>query len=60
MCISDKDLPGIIVFGAILGAVTGGVGSAAVWGGAYAVGGAAVGGGAGLLIGVHHGHHHCE
>ena len=60
MCISDKDLGGIIVVGAILGAVTGGVGSAVVWGGAYAVGGAAIGGGAGVLIGVHHRHHDCD
>jgi hypothetical protein len=59
-CMSEGDVGAIIVVGALLGAVTGGVGSAIVYGGAYAVGGAAIGGGAGLLLGVvHHGHHHC-
>ena len=59
-CMTDGDIGGIIVIGALLGAVTGGVGSAIVYGGAYAVGGAAIGGGAGLLLGAAHGHHHCD
>lgn len=60
VCLSDKDVGGIIVLGAILGAVTGGVGSALVYGGAYAVGGAAIGGGVGLGLGlIHHGHGRC-
>ena len=60
VCLSDKDVGGIIVLGAILGAVTGGVGSAVVYGSAYAIGGAAIGGGAGLALGViHHGHNRC-
>ena len=60
VCLSDKDVGGIIVLGAILGAVTGGVGSAVVYGSAYAIGGAAIGGGAGLALGViHHGHGRC-
>lgn len=60
VCLSDKDVGGIIVLGAVLGAVTGGVGSALVYGGAYAIGGAAIGGGIGLGLGViHHGHHGC-
>lgn len=46
---TDAILP-ILFVGAALGAVTGGVGSAVIWGSAYAVGGAAVGGGAGLLL----------
>lgn len=61
MCLSDKDVGGIIVLGAILGAVTGGIGSAVVYGSAYAIGGAAIGGGASLALGViQHGHHGCE
>lgn len=60
VCMDEGDVGAIIVVGALLGAVTGGVGSALVYGSAYAVGGAAIGGGAGLLLGaVHHGHHHC-
>ena len=60
MCISDRDVGGIIVLGAVLGAVTGGVGSALVYGGAYVAGGAAIGGGAGLFLGAVHSHHHCD
>ena len=60
VCLSDRDVGGIIVLGAVLGAVTGGVGSALVYGSAYAVGGAAIGGGLGLGLGlIHHGHNRC-
>jgi hypothetical protein len=56
---NDTLLP-LLFVGAALGAVTGGVGSAVIWGGAYAVGGAAVGGGAGLLLSSADNHRHCE
>ena len=46
----NKDVVPLLIVGAALGAVTGGVGSAVVWGAAYAVGGAAVGGAGGLLL----------
>ena len=59
-CMDQGELGGIIVLGLVLGAVTGGVGSAVVWGSAYAVGGAAVGGATGLALGAIHSHHHCE
>lgn len=49
VCVNDNVLP-LIIVGAALGAVTGGVGSAVIWGAAYAVGGAAVGGAGGLLL----------
>ena len=49
----------LLFVGAALGAVTGGVGSAVIWGAAYAVGGAAVGGGAGLLLSSADARHHC-
>jgi hypothetical protein len=39
--------------------VTGGVGTAIAYGGAYAVGGAAIGGGAGLVLGAVHSKHRC-
>ncbi|MEP6827023.1 MAG: hypothetical protein ABJA10_03000 [Aestuariivirga sp.] len=55
---NDAVLP-ILFVGAALGAVTGGVGSAVIWGSAYAVGGAAVGGGAGLLLSSADTRHHC-
>jgi hypothetical protein len=60
-CMTEGDVGAIIVVGALLGAVTGGVGAAIAYGGAYAAGGAAIGGGAGLLLGAaHHGaHSHC-
>ena len=58
-CMDQGDVGGIIVLGLLLGAVTGGVGSAVVWGGAYAVGGAAIGGASGLALGAIHSHHHC-
>jgi len=58
-CMDDRDVGGIIILGLLLGAVTGGVGSAVAYGGAYAVGGAAIGGGAGATLGVLHSHHHC-
>ena len=55
---NDAVLP-LLFVGAALGAVTGGVGSAVIWGSAYAVGGAAVGGGAGLLLSSADTHRHC-
>ncbi len=62
ICLDDRDIGGVIVLGLLLGAVTGGVGSAIAYGGAYAVGGAALGGAGGALFGaaVHgHGHRDC-
>ncbi|MDP8997146.1 MAG: hypothetical protein M3O03_09110 [Pseudomonadota bacterium] len=56
---NDAILP-LLFVGAALGAVTGGVGSAVIWGSAYAVGGAAVGGGAGLLLSSADNHRHCN
>lgn len=56
---TDAVLP-LLLVGAALGAVTGGVGSAVIWGSAYAVGGAAVGGGAGLLLSSADNHHRCN
>jgi hypothetical protein len=58
-CLSRDETTGIIVLGVVLGALTGGVGTAVAYGGAYAVGGAAIGGGAGLVLGAVHGHHGC-
>jgi hypothetical protein len=58
VCLNDRDVGGIVVLGLLLGAVTGGVGSAIAYGGAYAVGGAALGGAGGALFGAAvHGHH---
>ena len=57
-CFNEGDILPILFVGAALGAVTGGVGSAVVWGSAYAVGGAAVGGAGGLLLATHDHHHH--
>ena len=59
-CLDDRDVGAIIVLGLVLGAVTGGVGSAVAWGGAYAVGGAAIGGAGGTLLGVVHTHPRCS
>lgn len=59
VCMDDRDIGGIVVLGLVLGAVTGGVGSAIAYGGAYAVGGAAIGGAGGALLGAAHAHHHC-
>ena len=56
---TDAVLP-LLIVGAALGAVTGGVGSAVIWGSAYAVGGAAVGGGAGLLLSSADTRHRCD
>lgn len=58
-CLDQNEIGGIVVLGLVLGAVTGGVGSAVVWGGAYALGGAAIGGASGLALGAVHTHHHC-
>ncbi len=58
-CMDERDVGGIVILGLLLGAVTGGVGSAVAYGGAYAVGGAAIGGGAGATLGLLHGHHRC-
>ena len=58
-CMDQGEVGGIIVLGLLLGAVTGGVGSAVVWGGAYAVGGAAIGGASGAVLGAVHTHHDC-
>ncbi len=58
-CLDQNEVGGIIVLGLLLGAVTGGVGSAVAWGGAYALGGAAIGGASGLALGAVHTHHHC-
>jgi hypothetical protein len=59
-CMTNEEVGGIIVLGVVLGAVTGGVASALLYGGAYAVGGAAIGGGAGLALGaVGDGHRRC-
>jgi hypothetical protein len=59
-CMTNEDVGGIIVLGVVLGAVTGGVASALLYGGAYAVGGAAIGGGAGLALGaIGDSHRHC-
>jgi len=59
-CSNGADVLPILFVGAALGAVTGGVGSAVIWGSAYAVGGAAVGGAGGLLLATHdHRHHDC-
>ena len=58
-CLSKDQVGGIVVLGLVLGAVTGGVGSAVVWGGAYAVGGAAIGGAGGLALGVIHTDNRC-
>jgi hypothetical protein len=58
VCLSDGEIGGIVVLSIVLGAVTGGVGSAIAYGGAYAVGGAALGGAGGAILGVAaHGHH---
>jgi hypothetical protein len=58
-CVNPDKAAGIIVLGLMLGAVTGGVGTAIAYGGAYAVGGAAIGGGAGLVLGAVHSNGHC-
>jgi hypothetical protein len=58
VCLNDGEIGGIVVLGIVLGAVTGGVGTAIAYGGAYAVGGAALGGAGGAILGVvSHGHH---
>jgi hypothetical protein len=58
VCVDNRDIGGVVVLGLLLGAVTGGVGSAIAYGGAYAVGGAALGGAGGALFGAAvHGHH---
>lgn len=59
-CMDQGEVGGIIVLGLLLGAVTGGVGSAVAWGSAYAVGGAAIGGASGVALGAIHSHHHCN
>jgi hypothetical protein len=59
VCLNEGEIGGAVVLGLLLGAVTGGVGSAIAYGGAYAVGGAALGGAGGLLLGITNGHHHC-
>jgi hypothetical protein len=58
-CLNPDETAGIVVLGLVLGAVTGGVGTAIAYGGAYAVGGAAIGGGAGLVLGAVHSKHRC-
>ena len=58
-CMDQGKVGGIIVLGLLLGAVTGGVGSAVAWGSAYAVGGAAIGGAGGAVLGAVHTHLHC-
>ena len=58
-CLTKDQVGGIVVLGLLLGAVTGGVGSAVVWGSAYAVGGAAIGGASGLALGVVHTDNRC-
>jgi hypothetical protein len=58
VCLDNRDIGGIVVLGLVLGAVTGGVGTAIAYGGAYAVGGAALGGAGGAILGVvAHDHH---
>jgi hypothetical protein len=58
VCLDDREIGGIVVLGLVLGAVTGGVGTAIAYGGAYAVGGAALGGAGGAILGVvAHDHH---
>jgi hypothetical protein len=59
-CMNHDDAAAIIFFGLVLGAVTGGVGSAVAYGSAYAVGGAAIGGAGGAVLGAAHSHVHCN
>lgn len=51
-CAAAPPIGQLAVLGLLLGAVTGGVGTAVAYGAAYAVGGAAIGGGGGLLLGT--------
>ena len=60
LCANKAPIGELAVVGLVLGAVTGGVGSAVVYGGAYALGGAAIGGGGGLLLGAVHEGRHCR
>lgn len=53
VCQVGETVAPLIIIGALVGAVTGGVGAAVIWSSAYAVGGAAVGGAAGVLLGHH-------
>jgi len=59
-CVDPNVVVPLLFVGAAVGAVTGGVGAAVIWGSAYAVGGAAVGGATGLLVGTAHAHDHCR
>ena len=59
-CAPASPIGQLAVLGLLLGAVTGGVGSAVAYGGAYAVGGAAIGGSGGFLLGAVHEHGHCS
>ncbi len=61
VCVDGRDVGGAVVLGLLLGAVTGGVGTAIAYGGAYAVGGAALGGAGGAILGAvaHDGHRDC-
>ena len=58
-CLTKDEVGGVVVLGLLLGAVTGGVGSAVVLGSAYAAGGAAIGGASGLALGAIHSDRRC-